>query len=131
MTWTGKFGNMEQKEAPRSAQILAVWFWQQMQCMLGEDLAVDHARRRAAKTRFAAVGQQEAQERHTKQHKNEKARPRKREWRHIQRGAWVKVGEYPDLWSTKLSLIPREDTTGGRSEPLGADGNMEEDVHIA
>ena len=42
--------------------MLAVWFWQHGQSMLGEDPTVDQEWRWATKMRFAAVGQQEARQ---------------------------------------------------------------------
>ena len=63
--------------------------------------------------------QQEAQERHTKKQRKEKAWQRKRERQQIQRDTWVQVVEYPDHWSTALSLTPKDDTAQTRGEPQG------------
>ena len=65
------------------------------------------------------VGQQEAQERHTKQQRKEKARLRKQERQQIQRDVWM-LAEYPDHWSTALSLTPRDELVQGRGGPLEA-----------
>ena len=86
------FGNTDLTEGAHTAEVLAVWLWPHKQHTLAKDPAVDHARRWAAKTQFAAVGQQEAQEWRTKQQRKEKAQLRKREWQHIQRDGWVISG---------------------------------------
>ena len=66
---------------------LSIWLWQHRQRMLEEDLAVNATRPRAVRATTVAVGQQEAQERHTKAHRKENARKRKRERQQTQRDA--------------------------------------------
>ena len=38
----------------------------------------------------------------------------------MQRDAWVQASKYPDLWSTALSLTPRDNIAQRRDKPLGA-----------
>ena len=60
---TAWFRNPEQQEAAGTAEMLAVWFWQHKQNMLGKDPQVFSTRRQAIAKRVSAIGQQEAKER--------------------------------------------------------------------
>ena len=56
------FRNMEPKETAGTAEMLAPWFWQHRQSMLGQDPEVSSTRRQAMTKRVSSIGPQEAQQ---------------------------------------------------------------------
>ena len=66
--------NTEQANTATVAEHLSIWFWQQRQRMLGEELAVYRARTRLMDAILAAIGAQEVQEQQSKEQRTEDAR---------------------------------------------------------